>query len=52
MVLENIDKVYYIETRIKSLRGRIQLVVDGKSPELIEDLESKAQALTIMLEML
>jgi Cdc6-like AAA superfamily ATPase len=52
MVLENIDKSYYIETRIKSLNGRKNLVFDGKSTESIEDINNKIQALTNMLEML
>jgi len=52
MVLEDIDKIYYIETRIKSLNGRKNLVIQGSSNESLEDIENKIQALTNMLEML
>jgi hypothetical protein len=52
MVLENIDKIYYIETRIKSLNGRKNLAIQGLNDESLEDLDAKIQALTNMLEML
>jgi cell fate (sporulation/competence/biofilm development) regulator YmcA (YheA/YmcA/DUF963 family) len=47
------DKVYLINSRIKSLNGRINLIgTDEDFGDSLEDLQAQIQALTNMLEML
>jgi len=46
-------KEYLINSRIKSLRGRVSLIgTEEDSGESLEDLQAKIQVLTNMLEML
>jgi hypothetical protein len=46
-------KKYLINSRIKSLNGRINLIgTDEDSGESLEDLQVKIQVLTNMLEMI
>jgi len=53
MNLEKIHKEYLINSKIKSLKGRINLIgTEEDSGESLEDLQAKIQALTNMLEML
>lgn len=53
MYIEKIDKEYLINSKIKSLSGRINLIgTDEDSGESLEDLQAKIQVLTNMLEML
>jgi cell fate (sporulation/competence/biofilm development) regulator YmcA (YheA/YmcA/DUF963 family) len=47
------DKVYLINSRIKSLNGRINLIgTDEDFGDSLEDLQSQVQVLTNLLEML
>ena len=53
MDIEKIHKEYLINSRIKSLNGRINLIgTEEDSGESLEDLQAKIQVLTNMLEML
>ena len=53
MDIEKIHKEYLINSRIKSLNGRVNLTgTEEDSGESLEDLQAKIQALTNMLEML
>ena len=53
MYIEKIDKEYLINSKIKSLNGKINLIgTDEDSGESLEDLQAKIQVLTNMLEML
>lgn len=54
MSVENKDKEYAIQQRIKSLRGKKQLILDGTPMDSStqEDIDRQIQALTNMLEML
>jgi len=53
MDIEKIHKEYLINSRIKSLNGRVNLIgTEEDSGESLEDLQAKIQALTNMLEML
>ena len=53
MKTETEHKEYLINSRIKSLNGRINSIgTEEDSGESIEDLQAKIQALTNMLEML
>jgi hypothetical protein len=53
METETEHKEYLINSRIKSLNGRINSIgTEEDSGESIEDLQAKIQALTNMLEML
>ena len=53
MDIEKIHKEYLINSRIKSLNGRVNLTgTEEDSGESLEDLQAKVQALTNMLEML
>jgi stalled ribosome rescue protein Dom34 len=47
------DKVYLINSNIKSLNGKINLIgTEEDSGESLEDLQAQIQALTNLLEML
>jgi stalled ribosome rescue protein Dom34 len=47
------DKVYLINSKIKSLNGKINLIgTEEDSGESLEDLQAQIQALTNLLEML
>jgi len=47
------DKEYLINSKIKSLNGKINLIgTEEDSGEYLEDLQAKIQALTNMLEMI
>ena len=51
MEIENIYKEYLINSKIKSLNGRISLIgTEEDSGESLEDLQAKIQALTNILE--
>ena len=51
MEIENIYKEYLINSKIKSLNGRISLIgTEEDSGESLEDLQAKIQALTSILE--
>jgi len=53
MDIEKIDKEYLINSRIKSLNGRVSLIgTEEDSGESLEDLQAQIQALTNVLEML
>lgn len=53
MDIEREHKEYLINSRIKSLNGKIMLIgTEYDSGESLKDLQSKIQALTNMLEML
>lgn len=54
MSVENKDKEYAIQQRIKSLLGKKQLILDGTPMDSStqEDINRQIQALTNMLEML
>jgi hypothetical protein len=54
MNVENKDKEYAIQQRIKSLGGKKQLILDGTPMDshTQEDIDNQIQALTNMLEML
>ena len=53
MDIEKIHKEYLINSRIKSLNGRINLIgTEEDSGESLEDLQAKIQVLTNILEML
>jgi len=51
MEIEKIYKEYLINSKIKSLNGRISLIgTEEDSGESLEDLQAKIQALTNILE--
>ncbi len=53
MEIEKEYKEYLINSRIKSLNGRINLIgTEEDSGESLEDLQAKIQVLTNILEML
>ena len=53
MDIEKIHKEYLINSRIKSLNGRINSIgTEEDSGESLEDLQAKIQVLTNILEML
>jgi hypothetical protein len=53
MDIEKIDKEYLINSRIKSLNGRINLIgTDEDFGDSLEDLQAQVQVLTNLLEML
>ena len=53
MYIEKIDKEYLINSKIKSLNGKINLIgTDEDSGEYLEDLQAKIQVLTNVLNML
>jgi hypothetical protein len=53
MDIEKIDKEYLINSRIKSLNGRINLIgTDEDFGDSLEDLQAQIQVLTNLLEML
>ena len=53
MYIEKIDKEYLINSKIKSLNGKINLIgTDEDSGESLEDLQAKIQVLTNVLKML
>lgn len=53
MDLEKEYKIYLINSRIKSLNGRINLIgTDEDSGESLNDLQAQIQVLTNLLEML
>ena len=53
MDLEKEYKIYLINSRIKSLNGRINLIgTDEDSGESLNDLQAQIQALTNLLDML
>jgi stalled ribosome rescue protein Dom34 len=53
MDIKKEDKVYLINSKIKSLNGKINLIgTEEDSGESLEDLQAQIQALTNLLEML
>jgi hypothetical protein len=53
MEIQKVYKEYLINSRIKSLNGRINLIgTEEDSGESLEDLQAQIQVLTNLLEML